>query len=591
MDIYELINKMSVEHKTIFDMPLKVTFYARVSTKKDEQLNSQENQIQTFTDLIKNNNNWTFVEGYVDTIRGESTTNRNNFKRMIADGKSGLFDLIICKEISRFSRDLLDSISYTRELLKNNVGVYFTSDNLCTIDRDSELRLGIMASIAQEEVSRLSSRVKFGFTKAIKNGVVIGNGRIYGYDKKDGKLIINKHESKMIQMIFDLYSTGDYSLHDLSNLLFQNGFRNHSGKPISHTTIKSIIQNPKYKGYYCGNKVKIIDYRTKKQKFLPKNEWIMYKDETGEIVPAIVSEDLWDICNGMLKKRCSSTNLEFTGNQDGKRFTSPLSGKIKCGHCNKSYHHDSYGHGTGAIKWHWRCSQKKQKGSNCPSFSIKENELYDILRYYFKTFIPNVDFYISKYIEIFQQAITDKSSKEDLCNIEEHIKKIKIKQEKMFELYADEIITKNEFKNQYGNLQSQLNGLILEKDNLLKNKDLMNNKIQQLNSIKKYLKKTIGQNEITDTLVLELSKNLIKQIVINPIPISQNGENKAQIIIVPEFGEENAFEIFKQSNRLTIGNISKRMLPIGDMIFTRVLIPFPVGTKLTKFHYDIYVKL
>ena len=204
MNIYELIDKMALEHKSIFDMPLRVTFYARVSTKSDEQLNSQENQIQTFTDLIKRNSKWTLIDGYVDTIRGESAANRNNFMKMIEDSKNDKFDLIVCKEISRFSRDLLDSISYTRELFKNNVGVYFTSDNLCTVDRDSELRLGIMATIAQQEVARLSERIKFGHKKSIENGVVMGNSRIYGFRKQDGKLVIDEREGKMVKRIYDL---------------------------------------------------------------------------------------------------------------------------------------------------------------------------------------------------------------------------------------------------------------------------------------------------------------------------------------------------------------------------------------------------
>ena len=245
MNIYDLINKMTLEHKTIFDMPLKVTFYARVSTHKDVQLNSQENQVQTFTEMIKNNPNWTLAQGYIDTIRGESAANRDNFQRMINDAKKGKFDLIICKEISRFSRDILDSISYTRELFQNNVGVYFTSDNLCTIDRDSELRLGIMASIAQQEVARLSERVKFGHKKAIENGVVMGNSRIFGYTKKDGKLIIDEKEAEMVRMIYELYATGDYSLRNISDLLYEKGYRNHSGNLISHTTIKSILQKIK----------------------------------------------------------------------------------------------------------------------------------------------------------------------------------------------------------------------------------------------------------------------------------------------------------------------------------------------------------
>lgn len=293
MNIYDLINQMTVERKTIFDMSLKVTYYVRVSSYKEQQLNSQENQIQTFTEMIENNPNWTLVNGYVDTIRGESAANRDNFQRMIADAKNGKFNLIICKEISRFSRDLIDSISYTRELFQNNVGVFFVSDNLCTIDRDSELRLGIMASIAQQEVARLSERIKFGHKKAIENGVVIGNSRIFGFKKKDGKLILDEEESKMVRLIYQKYATGDYSLRKLSEFLFENGFKNHAGKPIAHSTIKNIIANPKNKGFYCGNKVKILDYRTKKQKFLPKEEWIMYKDTTGEIVPAIVDEALW----------------------------------------------------------------------------------------------------------------------------------------------------------------------------------------------------------------------------------------------------------------------------------------------------------
>ena len=126
MNIYTLIEKMTLEHKTIFDMQLRVAFYARVSTTKEVQLNSRDNQIQTFTELIQKNSNWTLIKGYVDTVRGETAANRNNFMRMIDDAKLGKFDLIVCKEISRFSRDLIDSISYTRELFKNNVGVYFT---------------------------------------------------------------------------------------------------------------------------------------------------------------------------------------------------------------------------------------------------------------------------------------------------------------------------------------------------------------------------------------------------------------------------------------------------------------------------------
>lgn len=133
MDIYETANKMKYEQKTIFDLDLRVTFYARVSTTKEEQENSIENQITYFTDFIKSNKNWTYVEGYVDRVRGENAVNRVNFMRMIEDGKAGVFDLVLTKEVSRFARNTIDSLTYTRELLRSGVGVFFQNDNICTI--------------------------------------------------------------------------------------------------------------------------------------------------------------------------------------------------------------------------------------------------------------------------------------------------------------------------------------------------------------------------------------------------------------------------------------------------------------------------
>ena len=170
-----------MKFKSIYEIPMRVTFYARVSSEKDEQLNSLDNQITYYTDLIKKNPQWDYVPGYIDEgISGISTQKRENFNQMIEDAKSDMFDFVITKEISRFARNTLDSIQFTRELLKNGVGVFFQNDNINTLDEDSELRLSIMSSIAQDELRKLSSRIKFGHQQAIKNHVVLGNSRIFG---------------------------------------------------------------------------------------------------------------------------------------------------------------------------------------------------------------------------------------------------------------------------------------------------------------------------------------------------------------------------------------------------------------------------
>ena len=274
--------------RSFYDLPLRVTFYARVSTDQDEQINSLENQVQYYTELIQSKPNWEFVPGYVDEgISGGSTKKRDNFNRMIRDARAGMFDFIITKEISRFSRSTLDSIQYTQELLDYNVGVFFQNDNINTLDTDSEFRLVIMAGVAQDEIRKLSERLKFGFRQAIKNGHVLGNDRLYGYDKKDCVLTVNEEEAEIVRIIFDLYGNGRLGTRTISKRLTELGYTSREGNAFNTLTIRHILENPKYKGWYCGNKSQSADYRTKRTVSLDESEWVTYPDPS---IPAIVSE-------------------------------------------------------------------------------------------------------------------------------------------------------------------------------------------------------------------------------------------------------------------------------------------------------------
>ena len=317
MDIRRIRAEMRMG-RSIFDLPLRVTFYARVSTDQDEQLNSLENQVQYYTELIKSKKNWTFVPGYIDEgISGTTTRRRDDFNRMIRDAKAGLFDFIITKEISRFSRSTLDSIKYTQELLENGVGVFFQNDNINTLDTDSEFRLVIMAGVAQDEVRKLSERLKFGFRQAIKNGHVLGNDKLYGYDKKDCVMTINEEEADIVRIIFDLYANHRLGTRKISQKLFDMGYTSREGNAFNVLTIRHMLENPKYKGWYCGNKTQTLDYRTKKKAFLDESEWIMYPDPT---IPAIVSEELWDRANSLYKERRNEMMLHSSGSTYHNRY-------------------------------------------------------------------------------------------------------------------------------------------------------------------------------------------------------------------------------------------------------------------------------
>lgn len=398
MDIHNI--RQLLKTKTIYDIPMRVTFYARVSSESDEQLNSLGNQIQYYENLIRKNTNWTYVEGYIDEgLSAATTKKRENFHRMVEDGRAGLFDLIITKEITRFARNTLDSIQYTRELLNAGVGVFFQNDNINTLDEDSELRLTIMSGIAQDELRKLSSRVKFGHQQAIKNSVVLGNSRIFGYRKDNGRLVIDEDEAPMVRELFELYAMGQHSMKQIENLFWERGYRNHNGKKIAHTTMSGMISNPKYKGYYVGNKVKVIDLFTKKQKFLPPEEWVMFKDETGEIVPAIVSEALWDKANEVLRKRSE----DVKGRQGICNHANLLTGKLFCTDCGAAYYRRESKDKQGNKNSKWVCSNKIKNGADaCASFPIYEEELKPLLFEVFQETEASANALIEEYIEMYK---------------------------------------------------------------------------------------------------------------------------------------------------------------------------------------------
>lgn len=398
MDIHTA--RQQLKAKSIYDIPMRVTYYARVSSEKDEQLNSLGNQISYYEDLIRKNSNWTYVEGYIDEgLSAATTKKRENFHRMVDDGKAGLFDFIITKEISRFARNTLDSISFTRELLNAGVGVFFQNDNINTLDEDSELRLTIMSGIAQDELRKLSSRVKFGHAQAIKKNVVLGNSRIFGYVKDGGRLVIDEDEAPMVRELFELYATGQYSMKQIETLFWEKGYRNHNGKKIAHTTMSSMISNPKYKGYYVGNKVKVIDLFTKKQKFLPPEEWVMFKDETGEIVPAIVDEELWEQANKILKKRSE----DVKGRQGICNHANLLTGKLFCTDCGAAYYRRESKDKQGNKNSKWVCSNKIKSGADaCASFPIYEEELKPLLFEVFNETEADAEALIEEYIEMYK---------------------------------------------------------------------------------------------------------------------------------------------------------------------------------------------
>lgn len=472
MDLYEIKQALSTG-KTIYDLPLRVTYYARVSTDKDEQLHSLSAQVQYYADFIQKCGNWTYIEGYVDEgISGTSVNKRENFLRMIDDAKKGMFDFIVTKEISRFSRNTLDSIQFTQELLHSGVGVLFQSDNINTLMPDSELRLTIMASIAQDEVRKISERVKFGFKRAIEKGTVLGNNRIWGYRKENGRLIVDEKEAEMVRLIFELYANQRMGIRTISNYLADHGYENSRGNAFSFSTIRGILSNPKYKGYYCGRKSTKIDYKLSAIKTFTPDQWVMYKDE--EHVPPIISEELWEKANIILAKRSAKQSAEDKTSYQNK-YT--YSGKIICGIHQEPYHRSVYRYKSGN-KEVWQCREYAKKGkSGCQSPIIYTSELDDIMRKALEEVAIHKAEVVHELIQIYssirgEEEVEKKSAK---CKVE--MDEILRRKDRLLDLNIDGRITDQEFSarndrfnQELERLQEQLRELEEEK---LKTRDMM----------------------------------------------------------------------------------------------------------------------
>jgi site-specific DNA recombinase len=412
MNIYE-IKEAIKSGQRIFDLPLRVTHYSRVSTDSTDQLNSLQAQTRYYNEFFDKYPQWVRVDGYVDEgITGTSTKKREDFNRMIEDAMSGKFDLILTKEVSRFARNTVDSLSYTRKLLDSGVGVFFQNDNICTLDSDGELRLTIMSSIAQEESRKISDRVKWGKQQSRNHGRVSGTNRIWGYDKDDGKLVINEKEAEMVRLIYSKYADG-IGLRIIVKELTKLGYKSRSGKNFKEPTLSDILKNPKYKGWFVEGKTRVENYLTGKQKDIPINQWVMYP--APKLIPPIVSEEIWDKCNKILTERAKKVKRKETSYQNKFLY----SGKLYCKKHNVVFWRRDTQSKKNNIPF-WRCCESLQNGLNyCNAPLIYENELEYIVRDIIKQLKNNdepIDNLISILIDSIEQV--DYSKKIDEINEE-----------------------------------------------------------------------------------------------------------------------------------------------------------------------------
>lgn len=443
MNRYERMN----QERKIVDMRKRVAAYCRVSTDHEDQANSFESQQRYFRQYIERNPDWELYEIFADEgISGTNTKKRSEFKRMIACAKEGDFDLIITKEISRFARNTLDSIYYTRDLKRHGVGVIFMNDNINTLDGDAELRLAIMSSIAQEESRKTSERVKWGQKRRMEQGIVFGRSML-GYDVKDGKMTVNEEGAKIVRLIFHKFANENKGTHVIARELREAGITPMRVKKWSNTVILRVIRNEKYCGDLVQKKTFTPDFLSHEKKYnRGEEEFVIIKDHHEPIV----SRELFEKANRILDEKSLT--------QEGKAKHSnryPFSGKIKCGCCGSSYVARYKNRKNGTRYKAWRCYKSATQGSphtdkagnqlGCSNPSIRNEDAVHIMYLVTRSLQLEEKKITANLLSVIQSVLSVNTNSSHIEKLKEQIQSVENKRTQLIDLCISGAITKQEF--------------------------------------------------------------------------------------------------------------------------------------------------
>lgn len=512
-DVWKTTNDDRINIDGNSSRKVNVAIYCRVSTEHEEQIKALDNQIEWFNDILPKHPNWQLVNSscsaqikrrkstiplkeidgyYIDEgLSGLTAENRPALLQLIDDCKAGKVDLILTREVCRFSRNIVDAISIQRELKTREIGVaiYFYQDNIFTYDNDAEMKLGIFATLAQNESQKISERVKAGQKTSRAKGVLYGNGNILGYNliinEGNNAYEINEEQAETVRRIFELCLDG-YGVGKIGDILVQEKRKNSSGETKwSYQNILRILQKKVYCGYLSYNVTISDDCLEKKRHNINKSERI-YKKVEPSIVPVIIDEDIFNSCQEKMKKRKKEYFSSKTGSGKDTSAKNVFSKKLRC-KCGHSFRRDTWHKNkSGVTTYGFTCYNVLNHGkaeNYTDEDEIKKLNICDMPA------ISELRLRIQA-LKVFNELIEDdsliqdtiktlkKKSVKNATTIENDIKSINSKIQKLIDrnnnyidLVADGIISKKDFlakkeenENEINKLQDRVEKLQAQKE-------------------------------------------------------------------------------------------------------------------------------
>ena len=492
----------------------KVAAYCRVSTDLSDQLHSLAAQIKYFTEYISEHDGWDLVEVYYDEgITGTSVKKRDAFNRMISDCENGKIELIITKEVSRFARNTVDTLCFTRKLTALGIRVIFMNDGIDTSDKDGELRLTIMASIAQEESRKISERDKWGIRRKMENGWVYGFSEMFGYRIHKGEIEIEPSEAEVVKRIFHSYVYEGKGCHTIANELNAAGLLSVRGKMWREDGVCRILKNDKYVGDLTQWKHYSTDFLTKKviqnNGDNPDAPLITIKNHHE----GIISREVWVLAQKQITER---GQLAREGRKYSRHYW--FSSKVVCGKCGYTY--NISGKSTETNRG-IQCVNRRKYGTNhrvdangaevgCDNKQVNERVLESCMKY----LIEHIQGMREDITERLLENISEMQSIEPTFDAEPlnaEIEALNKKKRKAIDLMLDELITKEELKQQTAYYDDEISKL---SETIAARQNVADAHKKQLDAIRNYIsmvKKTADMDTDSTKIYGELLKKIVVQ--------------------------------------------------------------------------------
>lgn len=533
---------------------IRVAIYARVSTEHEAQISALENQIQYYDNILKTHPNWVLYEKYIDKgITGTSILKRDSFVRMMKDAKEDKFDLIITREVSRFARNTADTLVQVRLLVNNDIAVYFTEDNIFASlysEDEWELKLSLMATLAQNESKKISSRVKAGQKISFENGVFYGNGNILGYDRVGKEMVINIEQAETVRRIFDLYLDGN-GIRKIQFILEQEGRKTSMGKTKWNSEVISrVLKN----SFYCG----LIEYR---KEFVP--DYLVQKKikNNGEVEKVvvkgthepIVTEEQFNQVQEILKSKVRKCNGKSVGHGISQDvYCRKLI--CSCGHTfNKR---KSYVTKNKENRYLYQCYEQLRSGTVrtrtnkgldtsgcCTSITVPNWKLEITSDWIFRRFFDNKQLIYERTMEMLEEALNVSSSvqdvNEEIANCKNNLAAMNNKYSAVVDLYVEGNIPKDiylaktkqieesieKYKNELCTLEKKLEK-VQDENNVLERKRA----IADFLSVKPFKSKCAIPQELIEYYVDSIEVDSEKMTWILRIPEGTDFDNVLRVI-------------------------------------------------------------